>query len=1002
MSHPSTSMRNTRLVKIVGTVAGVALAYALLGALSLLLPLVHHTVAVIWPASGLALASVLLLGRWALAGVFIGSVLANILGAGWTWVPWAIAIGNTLAAGIGARLMRAVGAPTLDFSSFKQALVLVVPVAFGASFVSSLIGVASLRLGDVVPAGSFGPAWFHWWTAEALSIVLVTPLLLAWRAQTFAVSSWPRLSELVAAFALLLSVLLPTLLGWPPVLAEQPIFGLLAFPVVSWIALRFGLREATLAVGVLAAFALAGVLRVVPLASAHGMDWALAVRLSLNATYLCILSLATLAMCAFTQARRQSDAARARSEARLSMISRHMADVVCLHAPDGRYEYVSPSVTALLGYAPEELIGRSPDDYIHAQDLPRVQAESRQRLRAGDDATRVEFRWRAKSGEHVWLESRAHAVRDQRGTLTYFVTANRDITARKRMERQLQLAKSAVDNAHEMMVVAESEGKILWVNTAFNRLSGLDSEQAIGRDYLEVVSAPRNPTGAIPTMLAQVRAVGVWQGEFWQKRADGAEYPTWLSLTAVRNAQGKVSQLVAVSLDLSLQHHAQELARRLASHDVLTGLLNRKVLVESLRSALARARTQGGEVALVLVTLDRFKHINEALGASVADDVLRECAARLKRNAMPRETLGRLSGVEFAIVMEDCESIEHVMRYGQRVLQILREPIKLASHPELVQTASIGIAFYPADAGDAEQLLACAQAAIGSAKTVGGNTCQIYSAKFAQAARERLMLESGVRRALAEGGQLRLHYQPKMVLDTRCVNGAEALLRWRHPELGDVPPQKFIAVAEQSDLIHTLGDWVLEEACRACSEWVRGGQSGFTVAVNVSARQLVSPSFVPGVQRALTLSGLEPKHLELEVTESAVIHNLEQAAETLRKLKEVGVGIALDDFGTGYSSLSHLRELPFDAVKIDRSFVADLPHSERHAAIARAILGIAHAMGFRVIAEGVEKLEQLEFLQAEGCHEIQGFLLAPGLPREQFDQLLSAPVSLQAERDLAA
>ena len=419
--------------------------------------------------------------------------------------------------------------------------------------------------------------------------------------------------------------------------------------------------------------------------------------------------------------------------------------------------------------------------------------------------------------------------------------------------------------------------------------------------------------------------------------------------------------------EVTVRRQTEEKLKIVATHDSLTALPNRTLLHERLSHALASAQRHGRPLAVLLVDLDRFKHVNDTLGHEAGDTLLQVAARRIDNCLRETDTMARQGGDEFVVLMDELSDREPILRVSQRILDAMVEPFVIEGQ-EIHVSASIGISVYP---GDGRTLLRNADIALYRAKGKGKNNYQFYSAQIDNYSRERLALETGLRRAL-ERDELRLHYQPKVDLATGHICGMEALLRWQHPQMGLVAPDRFIPIAEESGLILPIGTWVLKTACMQNRAWQLQGMQRFAVAVNLSPRQFAEESLLDDIKLALADSGLEASDLELEITESMVMNDPEQAVNTLRRLKDLGIRVAIDDFGTGYSSLAYLKRFPIDSVKVDRSFVEDIPQDVDSMAIAQAIIAMAHSLRLKVVAEGVESEAQVSFLRGEGCDEIQG------------------------------
>ncbi|MBU1664295.1 MAG: EAL domain-containing protein, partial [Gammaproteobacteria bacterium] len=457
-------------------------------------------------------------------------------------------------------------------------------------------------------------------------------------------------------------------------------------------------------------------------------------------------------------------------------------------------------------------------------------------------------------------------------------------------------------------------------------------------------------------------------------------------INAIRDQQGELRHYVALFTDISERKRNEEHIRHLAEHDSLTGLPNRALLQDRLLQAMARAERAGSRLALLYIDLDRFKLINDTLGHPVGDALLQEVAHRLQATVRVSDTVSRQGGDEFLVLLDEIESADDAARVAQKMLDLLAQPCWVAGH-ELTVTPSIGISLYPDDSTDMITLIKSADIAMYQVKEGGRNAYQFYTGDMNERASERLTLEHDLRRAL-ERGEMLLHYQPKIELASGRIVGLEALLRWRHPRLGLVPPERFIAIAEDSGLIVPIGEGVLHEACRQSQAWRAAGLPAIAIAVNLSATQFRRAGLEDSLRDILAATGLPPRLLELELTESVVMNQADATVAILTRLHDMGVRLSIDDFGTGYSSLAYLKRFPIEKLKVDQSFMRDVAHDANDAAIVRAIIGLAHSLGLGVIAEGVETREQLDFLRSLGCEEAQGNYFSQPLSPSEIEPLL--------------
>ncbi len=552
-------------------------------------------------------------------------------------------------------------------------------------------------------------------------------------------------------------------------------------------------------------------------------------------------------------------------------------------------------------------------------------------------------------------------------------------------ENSLRLAGQALDAMSESVMILDAKERIVAVNPAFRISTGYDSKEAIGQKA-SLLKSERHDKVFFDAMREELAKNGNWQGEIWNRRRDGEIYPEWLNASVVHAPGGGISHYVCIYSDLSSQEHVRQRLQHLAYYDELTDLPNRELFRDRLINTLARARRDDDKAALMFLDLDRFKTVNDTLGHAVGDRLLQEVATRLKQLLRETDTVARLGGDEFTVILFPIEDSDHVAQVAGRILESLQEPFELDGHT-IHSGTSIGIGMFPADGTDYDDLLRNADAAMYRAKEKGRNNYQFYTMEMTTKAVERFILELGLREAMEEK-RLRLVYQPLVDLSTGQVIGAEALMRWEHPTLGAIPPDRFIPIAEESGLILPMDSWGMAEACRQMRLWLAAGHPLSRVAVNISGYEIEHGNLMATTSRILEESGIPPQCLELEISEGFIMTHTERSLDALGSLYELGVGLAIDDFGTGYSSLSHLKRLPVSRLKIDRGFVKDIPGDANDAAIANAIVALGKSLGLSVIAEGIENEEQENFLRAKGCDEGQGYLFGRPLETEEFEKLL--------------
>ena len=535
-----------------------------------------------------------------------------------------------------------------------------------------------------------------------------------------------------------------------------------------------------------------------------------------------------------------------------------------------------------------------------------------------------------------------------------------------------------VQNSFDIITIHDVSGATLYESAAASRILGYAPGTLIGKSAFSSVHPKdiERAREAFDNLTAGTSPVPI---ELRYRHADGS----WIWLEVLGNnllEHPGVAGIVLTSRDITERKHAEERAQYLANYDVLTGLPNRTLMHDRLTQAVAQARHTRERIAVVHVDVDRFKMINESLGHYAGDEILKAAAERLKRCKRETDTLARVGGDEFTILLRDAGRLGAVTGCASKVLSEIAEPFPGTSQDVFV-SASIGISMFPEDAKSADELTKHADAAVHSAKTLGRNNYQFFTQALNAEVQERMVLETGLRLALKRN-EMYLVYQPKIELPSRQVVGAEALLRWRHPKLGLIPPSRFIPVAEESGMVGEIGEWVLRTACQQIRQWQTQGLTP-QIAVNVSARQFQQYDVAELVSAVVGESQISPESLELELTESAVMQDAEASIVTVEKLKKLGVGVAIDDFGTGYSSLSYLKRLPVDVLKVDQSFVRDISNDQNDAAIVRAVISLARSLGMEVTAEGVETEAQLAFLNAYGCRHAQGYLFGKPMPADE-------------------
>ena len=685
-------------------------------------------------------------------------------------------------------------------------------------------------------------------------------------------------------------------------------------------------------------------------------------------------------------------------ERRYRMLAEGISDLILSSDSELQLNYVSPSALAIFGYSPEwfqehGILGAISNSRQLAEML-RLVGELRTALVAPEQLRAIQERLAGRpflidclraDGRKITVEIRLALMWDEQERFEGVLGIGRDITQQRRAERDLRMAATVFEHSTAAILVTDPAGYIVRINETLQRITGHTGEDVLDQQP-GMLTADRQQAAQLRYIVNQLNQHGSWEGELWLKRKSGEQFPAWVGITAVHDEDGDLSSYVCFFNDISERKASEQRIHRLAYYDALTLLPNRTLFQDRLHTALQHAERNDSWVVLMFLDLDRFKPINDSLGHAAGDRMLKEVAVRLAACVAEDDTVARMGGDEFTLLLQPrgtrTEALNRAIHVAEQILASLARPFVLQGR-EFFVTASIGIALAPQDGDELSQLMKNADTAMYHAKERGKNNFQFYQAEMNATALQRLELESDLRHAL-EQGQFQLYYQPQLSSDGQRLTGVEALLRWNHPRRGLVAPYEFIPVLEELGLIVQVGDWVIAEACRQLKAWHQAAVRVPKISVNLSARQFGDGQLGTRISRILGDSGLPPACLELELTESILMRDIGETLQMLASLKQLGLCIAVDDFGTGYSSLNYLKQFPIDVLKIDRSFVDGVPGGEQDAQIARAIIAMAHSLNLAVIAEGVETQEQLDFLREHGCDEVQGYLLGKPMPAAEF------------------
>jgi diguanylate cyclase (GGDEF)-like protein/PAS domain S-box-containing protein len=668
------------------------------------------------------------------------------------------------------------------------------------------------------------------------------------------------------------------------------------------------------------------------------------------------------------------------SEKRYRLLVERMREGLAQADNDGLLQFVNDRFCEMVGYSREELIGH-PGARLLAYPEDVALMEEKARLRLRQVADQCEVRMRRKDGTVIWVEIGGAPVVDSESNVAGSIGVYKDVTERRLAEEALRDSEARyrlmAENSTDMISRTSNRGIILYASDASRRLLGYEPSELVGHSFYDFIFPPDREE--VHHLTALIHESGPTTFAYRVEKKDGSL--VWFETTSriIRDVvSGEIREVVGVSRDITERKTVEEHIEYQAYHDALTGLPNRRLFRDRLTVALAHARRLKHPLAVMFLDLDRFKVVNDTLGHSVGDEFLKVVATRLQAALREEDSVARMGGDEFTVLLADLKTSNDAAKIAQKVLETVAQPLPIEG-TELFLTTSIGIALFPSDGDTAEALLANADHAMYRAKDAGRNSYQMFTPAMNSRALERLSLESDLRHALGRN-ELELYYQPQINIATGRITGVEALLRWNRPGFGLVGPKEFIPVAEETRLIVPIGEWVLHEACRQAKAWEQGRQSSFRMAINLSPRQFQHSDLPQLIGAALALSGLAPASLELEITESLAMQNTTRTIATLHRLREMGVQIAIDDFGTGHSSLNYLRSFPIDSVKIDQEFVQEIEASAADRAIVSAVIGMARGLRLRVTAEGVETERQLNFLREQGCEEVQGFLFGEPVP----------------------
>ena len=678
------------------------------------------------------------------------------------------------------------------------------------------------------------------------------------------------------------------------------------------------------------------------------------------------------------------------SEERYRTILDEMADAYFEVDLAGNYTFVNDAVCRHLGFSREELIGTSFRGQMAKEEFEKVYKAFGNIYITGKPERDIRYKIIHKDETTGFAEMTGFPLKNQQGEIVGFRGIGRDITKRRQMEEALRQSeeryRTIIQEMQEWYFETDLTGNVTFFNDIFAIVLGYSQEELTGLNFQSFVK--KEETDSVYRLFNHVFKTGKPTRNFPYDfiHPDGAVTSAEFSIFPKRDKEDNVCGFRGVGHDITKRKLAEEKIQYMATHDALTGLPNRMMFSQLLNHAIKSAKRYTRQFAVLFIDLDRFKIINDTMGHEAGDQLLQEIATRLKQALRAVDVAARLGGDEFVILIEEISDLSHVATVAHKILTSVIKPLTIMEQ-ECRITASIGISIYPKDAEDEQSLMKNADMAMYLAKEEGKNNYQFYSEDIQSKSLEHRSIEANLRFAL-ERNELSLHYQAKVDFKTNVITGVEALLRWQNPYLGSVTPTQFIPVAEETGLIVSIGRWVMRTACAQNVAWQQQGLPPVCMAVNLSPRQLTDDNLIDDIRMALHDSGMAPNLLELEITESMVMHNPTRMISVLAKIKSMGVRLAIDDFGTGYSSLAQIKHFPIDTIKVDRSFIRNIPQDAEDKAITEAIIAMGKTLSLTVVAEGVETIEQLNFLKEHSCDEMQGFYFSKPILPEQFADLL--------------
>ncbi len=990
ISQQFSTEKNSGLTILIKHSFLVIVAYYVTGRLGLAFPYINPGVSLIWLPAGIAVAALIRWGSGMTIAIFLAALLLNDWSQFGVSAAVEIALGNALGPYLCCWILRQQKF-SAKFSSRKHVVWFSFAAALGM-MVSATGG--SLVLWQQGINSQLGTIWLSWWAGDTVGVLLAAPLLLSLSRRGFTDLASRRIEVL-----LFLAIFEVThwLLFFSPY--GQLHLAFLGMAVIIWVALRFDIAAASIAV--LASSCVAASATYLGTGQFSSPD---------NQSNLLVLwgYMTTLAILSLLINALQTERIVAIKNLRNAF---ERVNKIASRLPGLIMQYrIRPDNSSCIPYASNAIFNMfemSQDD-VKFDARPLFSRVNKDDIAVGKELIKLaanelapwqnEFRLERKDGSVRWLYIDALPELETDGGMLWhcFVT---DITERKQEEQDLRIAAITFES-QEGIFVTDGQWKILQLNQAFSRITGFANDELIGQAVPRLNTKMQDQT-FFDTIDAALQLHKFWQGELWSKRKNGETFPQMITLTAITDEHGKVNNYIGSFTDISRHKGYEEEIRNLAFYDPLTQLPNRRLLVDRLQHLISIRGRNDSHSAVLFIDLDNFKTLNDTRGHDAGDLLLIEAANRLQTCVRDSDTVARLGGDEFVVILEELssvreEAISQADRVGEKIRLLLSEPYQIMDF-EHHGSGSIGVCLFNGAENSVKDLFKRADTAMYEAKTSGRNAVRFFDPAMQAVLVVRMMLESNLRVALALE-QFQLYYQVQVNSEGKLI-GAEALLRWIHPDRGFIPPSEFIPLAEETGLIVPIGLWVMDTACAQLKKWEdHANTRDMTLAVNVSAKQFQQTDFVASISHIVQKHQIDPTRLKIELTESTILDNVDDTTEKMHQLKKLGIFFSMDDFGTGYSSLAYLQRLPLNQLKIDQSFVRDISDDENDATIVRAIISLGINLGLNVIAEGVETSEQRSFLIAHDCFVFQGYLFSKPVPIEGLQALFNQPESSRIGR----